>query len=166
MAFASGNEQQKEAPRCTYIPTTLLCLKLPLAYGYTNGFDTIRAVYNTTKGHSLLLCFWLAHLKFSYDFRASKPKRRKRLSICLPPNGQSPLQGRATEWRGKSTKINEEWRMKSEEFDRICWKTQIQGQFTYSMKSEERRVKNEVAPLNPSKGWKNCNEMMRGWFKV
>ena len=52
--------------------------------------------------------------------------------------------------------------MKSEEFDRICCKTQIQGQFTYSMKSEERRVKNEVAPLNPPKGWKNCNEMMRG----
>ena len=36
----------------------------------------------TYHGTSTLLCFWL-QLKFSYDFRMSKPKRSKRLLLCL-----------------------------------------------------------------------------------
>lgn len=49
----------------------------------------------------------------------------------------------------KIQKINEEWRTKSEEFHRICWRTQNQVQFTYSMKISVRRW-DEYA----LKGWK------------
>ena len=51
------SERATSKPHAVSISTTLLCPKLPLVYGYTNGLDTMRAVYITTKGHSPLLCF-------------------------------------------------------------------------------------------------------------
>ena len=59
------SERATSKPHAVSISTTLLCPKLPLVYGYTNGLDTMRAVYITTKGHSPLLCFWLAFRNFS-----------------------------------------------------------------------------------------------------
>ena len=63
----------REAPRYMYIPTPTLCPKLPLAYGYTNGLDTMRAVHKYNQGAFTAALFLTCILKFFQDFRTSKP---------------------------------------------------------------------------------------------
>ena len=80
----------REAPRYMYIPTPTLCPKLPLAYGYTNGLDTMRAVYIIQpRGIYCCLVFDLQFRKLR-SFDVSKPKRSKRLSICLVTHTTHP----------------------------------------------------------------------------
>ena len=74
--LVSRNEQQ-EKPHAIYdMLTTRLCPKLPLAYEYTNGCDTMRAVHtNTTKGHSPLL------LSLTYKSESCEVSMRQNQSV-------------------------------------------------------------------------------------
>ena len=66
-----------------------MCPKLPLAYGYTNGLDTMRAVHIYNQG-ALTNALFLTFVFETARFQGVKTKRSKRLSICLVTHTTHP----------------------------------------------------------------------------
>ena len=67
-----------------------MCPKLPLAYRYTNGCDTMRAVH-IIQPMDIHRCFvFLITILIVESLRAQKNKRSKRLSICLVTHTTHP----------------------------------------------------------------------------
>ena len=84
-----NEQQEKPHAICIYqqpdVPKVAIGVRIHQWPWHNEG-----CTYDTTKGHSPLPCFWLVHLKFSQDFRLPKPKRSKRLSICLVTHTTHP----------------------------------------------------------------------------
>ena len=56
-------------------------------------YGKVRHAYNIPTKDIHVALFLTDNLKFSYDFKVSKPKRSKRLYICLVPHPPASIKG-------------------------------------------------------------------------
>ena len=96
-----------------------MCPKLPLAYGYTNGLDTMRAVH-TIQPRGIHRCLVFdKHFEIFLRFQNVKTKRSKRLSICLIAHTTHPQGMVAWVTNAKILLNSGFWIMNSELFARV-----------------------------------------------